>query len=118
MNDLYLVLIIMAGLALLVVSIIFFVKIWIMTNNVRKIKDTLNYSNTSDFEIRKCLVMGEKEKAKKMLIERFLTSVDDWNGVRFETFKKDLIEALNKIEVDVPEIINNMNSIKDFNSLF
>ena len=57
-------------LAAAFLQIILFFKLWIMTNDVKKLRENCEHSNKSNFnfEIRKSLASGDKEKAKELLL--------------------------------------------------
>lgn len=68
-------------LAAAFLQIILFFKLWIMTNDVKKLRENCEHSNKSNFnfEIRKSLASGDKEKAKELLLNRFYDSISELN---------------------------------------
>jgi len=114
-------------------SIALFVKTWIMTDDVRKIRDTL-ISPINDnflFEISKMILFGNKERAKELLIEDFLKKIKTLNYAdqlaehhrksidkKFDKAKKALENDFIKVGIELPEEIKNLKSGNDFFDLF
>lgn len=125
-------------LAAAFLQIILFFKLWIMTNDVKKLREICGYSNKSNFnfEIRKLLASGSKEKAKEMLLNRFYDSISELNysgldksennyeqitkniDADFLKLKERLANDLSKIGEQLPENIKQMKSGNDFYELF
>lgn len=121
-----------------VLQIILFFKLWIMTNDVKKLRENCGYSNESNFnlEIRKLLASGSKEKAKEMLLNRFYDNIAELNysgldqsgnnydqitkniDADFLKLKEGLTNDLSKIGEQLPENIKQMKSGQDFFDLF
>jgi hypothetical protein len=130
--------IIIIALVMLVASalqIVLFFKVWIMTNDVRALRENyVKYSNFA-FDIRKMLLFGEKEKARDILLDRFIEKIENFNydGIehneyyetvkqnidnKFNEAKKEFEFSLKKIGEELPESIKNLRSGNDFYKLF
>jgi hypothetical protein len=122
-------------LAASILQIILFFKLWAMTDDVRKLRDNYVLPRDFRFEIRKQILLGKKEKAKELLINRFIERIKDLNykGLGnsryfdeakknidddFLRVKKELELDLQKIGEDMPERIKKLNSGEDFNIFF
>jgi biopolymer transport protein ExbB/TolQ len=124
-------------LAALILQIVLFCKIWAMTNDVREIRNNFVLLGSDfDFEIRKLLALGNKEKAKELILNDFFDIIknlnysgldrndeDDKEAIqsidrRFEEVKKELEFSLKKIGVELPENIKILKSGNDFYNLF
>lgn len=121
-----------------VLQIILFFKVWAMTNDVKKLREKFAVSNESNFcfEIRKLLALGNKEKAKELLLNRFYESISELNysgldktesnyaqitkniDADFLKSKENLANDLSKIGVQLPENIKQMKSGNEFYELF
>ena len=55
-------------------QIILFFKLWAMTNNVKKIAQG-NDSPHVDWQLRACVLTGDMDRAKKLIIEDFVEKV-------------------------------------------
>ena len=107
-------------------QIILFFKIWKMTDDIKIIKDKYTIPRgvmLSEFDIKKQIVLGEKENIKDYFIGDF------FNNIRISQFeyhindifkeeKKNLEENLKKIECEMPEGLKNLNSYSDFEKLY
>lgn len=112
-------------LAAAFLQIILFFKLWIMTNDVKKLRENCEHSNKSNFnfEIRKSLASGDKEKAKELLLNRFYDSISElnysgldksesnWFQIQkhrrgFLKLKERLANDLSKIGEQLPEILS------------
>ena len=109
-----------------------------MTNDVKKLRENCEHSNKSNFnfEIRKLLASGSKEKAKEMLLNRFYDSISELNysgldksgnnydqitkniDADFLKLKERLTNDLSKIGEQLPENIKQMKSGNEFYELF
>jgi len=108
--------IIVALIAFAIISIIFFVKMWQMTNDIRVMRDAFVFPVAFKYEIKKALIHGDKERAKKIMIDLFLYKISI--GSHFVAEKQYLEDSLSKIGIDLPEQIKNMEHIDDFNILY
>ena len=109
-----------------------------MTNDVKKLRENCEHSNKSNFnfEIRKSLASGDKEKAKELLLNRFYDSISELNysgldksesnwfqiqkniDADFLKLKERLANDLSKIGEQLPENIKQMKSGNEFYELF
>ena len=108
--------IIVALIAFAIISIIFFVKMWQMTNDIRVMRDAFAFPIAFKYEIKKALVHGDKEKAKKIMIDLFLYKISI--GSHFVAEKNYLENSLLHIGMELPEQIKKMEHIDDFNVLY
>lgn len=125
-------------IAAAVLQIILFFKVWVMTNDVKKLREKFAVPNGSNFcfEIRKLLASGNKEKAKELLLNRFYESISELNysgldksesnyaqvtkniDADFLKMKENLANDLSKIGEQLPENIKQMKSGNEFYKLF
>ena len=130
-------------LALLTVAaaalqIILFFKLWAMTNDVKAIRESNVIANKENFnfEIRKLIASGNKEKAVELILNRFYKriaelnysglnpSVSQYEQIKsnidndFANHKKKLEAQLSQIGVEMPERIKQMKSGNEFYELF
>ncbi len=125
-------------LAAAFLQIILFFKLWIMTNDVKKLRENCEHSNryNSNFEIRKLLASGDKEKAKELLLNSFYENISELNysgldksennwfqiqkniDADFLKLKERLTNDLSKIGEQLPENIKQMKSGNEFYELF
>lgn len=94
-----------------------------MTNDVRILRNkyALPPSLDRESQIRKAIIMGDKERAKQIIIDEFLTkaaSCETTNVAEFKKLKDKLAANLHKIGAEMPEIITKMNTAYDFNNLY
>lgn len=121
-----------------VLQIILFFKVWMMTDDVKKLREKFTSPGGSNFnfEIRKLLMSGENENAKELLINRFYVNIAglNYSGIdssdfNYEQIKKNtdadftkIKEALEKdlkqIGYELPENIRQMKSGNEFYCLF
>lgn len=122
-------------LAAAFLQIILFFKLWIMTNDVKKLRENCEHSNKSNFNC-KSLASGDKEKAKELLLNRFYDSISELNysgldksesnwfqiqkniDADFLKLKERLANDLSKIGEQLPENIKQMKSGNEFYELF
>lgn len=114
---------ILAGLVVLGFNIALFVKVWKMTNDVRKLRNHFTWppSEHKDFEIRKSLLMGDKEKAKGIILNDFIARVSNTQSDepgKFKKLKEKFVADLAKIGCEVPEGVDKLQSSRDFFNLF
>ena len=83
-------------------QIILFFKLWAMTNNVKKIAQG-NDSPHVDWQLRACVLTGDMDRAKKLIIEDFVEK--DYIGTikqecraRFKAIGKQMPEAIEKLQ--------------------
>ena len=114
--------IVLITIAAAILQIVLFFKVWAMTNDVRKLRDNyvLPSSENREFEIRKCIVFDDMERAKQIVIATFLEKISSGSPEpeEFVKLKNKLSEDLAKIGYSVPESIVKMNIHNDFSNLF
>jgi hypothetical protein len=111
-----------------ILQIILFFKLWGMTNDVKKLRNKFAYTDDFNFEVRKSLALGEKAKAKGLIINSFFEAVHkqivnatydtDVDNSKFSQYKNELEKELNKIGEKMPDELKNINSYEDFQNLF
>jgi len=114
------ILVIMVSIIISIFNIALFVKIWIMTSDVGKIKNNLLYvADTDGFrnEMRKLLILGDKNSAKKIILNSFFEALKN-NDDNFIKSKEELRYRFEKIGEPVPNEIMKLNSIEDFKEIF
>ena len=124
-------LIMIITIAAAVLQIILFFKIWAMCDDVKAMRGNFSLSSDFRFNIRKMILLGNKEKAKELILNRFFEAIKDVNykdaesddakkysDKEFLRIKKELEGALLKIGEELPEEIKNLNSGNDFYCLY
>ena len=114
-----------------ILEIVLFFKIWAMTNDVYKIQQQLKetYPTNSPAladRIRKDIICGDKEHAKKLLLVNFNETITNKYYKKFNQDPKGSIEEyvnslqnqFNKIGEELPPFISNMKTYSDFFDLF
>ncbi len=106
-----------------ILQIILFFKIWGMTNDIRKIKDKFRCEEIDDWEIKKALILDDKEKARTELMNLMLKDIEIQMSNKFDRFwdlkslKEYYKEPFKILEMEFPEMISNANKIEDINNL-
>ena len=114
-----------------ILEILLFFKIWGMTNDVRKIEGLLNenYSINSlalEAKIRKDIICGDKEHAKKLLLANFFKQVNTKYESEYQVHPTATIEEyvntlqsqFNQIGEELPDNIKNLKKLSDFSRVF
>lgn len=126
----------------IVLPIILFFKIWGMTNDIEKIKmyvinfrDLYRWKNDNSkcrkyttWELRRMILLGEKQAYKAAIITNFVASVessDEWSSIDVDEMKnisildyvKELQEQLDIVGEKVPESISKLQSFYDYYNL-
>jgi biopolymer transport protein ExbB/TolQ len=119
-----------------VLQIILFFKIWVMTNDVRALREKYVKHSSSNFEIRKLILLGDKKQATDILLNQFIEKIKNLNydglnekdeyyekikqniDKHFDEVKKELENNLLKIGEKLPDGIKNLKSGEDFKNLF
>jgi hypothetical protein len=102
-----------------ILQIILFFKLWGMTDDVRKLRnDCLRSGYGFDFEneVRKLILLGDKEKAKELILNKFIEKLI--NGNSFQDLKEQLGRDLEKIGEEMPDGIKKLESLGDFSEMF
>lgn len=110
-------------IAAAILQIVLFFKVWAMTNDIRALRNTFVFpaSLDRDSEIRKALILGDKERAKEIIIQEFIAKVANGDTSNVEDFKKlkaKLNDKLSKIGAEIPPIIDNLETAKDFYKIY
>lgn len=110
-----------------VLQIVLFFKIWVMCDDVRKIRKNRVYTADYRFNIKRLIALGDKEKAKELLLDSFfevikkLDCTEKYSDIyqhAFDESKERLESSLLKIGEELPEGIKNLKSVKDFYNLY
>ena len=99
-------------IAAAVLQIILFFKVWAMTNDVRKIRDQL--LNINRGEARKHIVLGDKEKAKEVLLAAFFKGIEEDDYAKFIALKSQLERDFKEIGEEIPDGIKKLESTHDY----
>lgn len=107
-----------------VLQIVLFFKVWVMTNDVRKIREKMDADLEIDRidKIRIALLKGDKEKAIELLTDKLATelvercSTDYIDPERITAIKEKYAKQFAKIGVDKLPIIE-VNNRNDINGL-
>lgn len=110
-------------IAAAILQIVLFFKVWAMTNDIRALRNTFVFpaSLDRDSEIRKALILGDRERAKEIIIQEFIAKVANCDTSNVEDFKKlkaKLNDKLSKIGAEIPPIIDNLKTAKDFYKIY
>ncbi|MDR1199517.1 MAG: hypothetical protein LBK94_11010 [Prevotellaceae bacterium] len=101
-----------------VLQVILFFKIWEMTKDVKRIKNEfLPFVKWSKFNIRVNILSGNKEKAKKLIIEKFFCSIY-YEPKNFYEHKRTFEKELGQIGESVPDKIKELKSYNHFEQIF
>jgi hypothetical protein len=126
-------------LAVAVLNIILFFKLWGMTNDIRELKkDHFDTRMPEDIPqlrayLRENYIMGDNAKVKRALIHEFLDNINsncnisrssylDTNDSRLDTDITQYVERLKKqfakVNLDIPKEILNLKTFRDYYELF
>lgn len=110
-------------IAAAILQIVLFFKVWAMINDIRALRNTFVFpaSLDRDSEIRKALILGDRERAKEIIIQEFIAKVSNGDTSNVEDFKKlkaKLNDKLSKIGAEIPPIIYNLETAKDFYKIY
>lgn len=97
-----------------ILTIILFFKVWGMCNNVSKLKE--RYYDGLDFKseeeaakyLRKCIILGDKEAAKRCLLERFMLKIE--HAISVMKFNGEVEMKDGELKWKSPEL----QKVKDF----
>lgn len=102
-----------------VLQVILFIKIWDITNSVKRIKDNL-CPHPFD-KVRKHVIKGENDKIEESLIDALIFDIEslrsssDYSSIQHV---KDVYKPLfDKIGFTFPDIIERINTISDYNNV-
>ncbi len=126
-------------LAVAVLNIILFFKLWGMTNDIRELKkDHFDTRMPEDIPqlrayLRENYIMGDNAKVKRALIHEFLDKINsncnisrssylNTNDSRLDTDITQYVERLKKqfakVNLDIPKEILNLKTFRDYYELF
>ncbi|MFV0324669.1 MAG: hypothetical protein ACK5LF_09915 [Bacteroides xylanisolvens] len=105
-----------------VLQIILFFKMWIMTNDVKKIAKKLQCEKDSTWNVRRALLSGDKELAKKELIDCIVIDLEKFGdgGYGFNCINDIIAKyepAFKDLNMDIPESIRNLKSYSDIRDI-
>ena len=100
-----------------ILQIILFFKLWVMTNDISKLRDHFFPVSDFSYNMRKLLLLGDKEKARELIINKFFDRLVN-GDYTFDEAKNNIKDEFDKIGEKLPEQIENLNSKDDFYSLF
>ncbi|MEE0848231.1 MAG: hypothetical protein U0M63_01005 [Alistipes onderdonkii] len=108
-----------------ILQIILFFKLWGMTNDVVEIKKSVVKPKTNadaKWELRKCIIAGNKDQAEEIIIHMFVDSVKNIETTSGDSgYLGDLVKSTKsmyeKIGKEVPAIIAEAKSVKDISRL-
>lgn len=92
------------------IQIIFLIKWWMMSNNVNFIKNKID-KHDSDVELMKYIILGKKDKAKEIIVDRFLETPE----ANFDLAKKRCKKYFDLIDEEMPKMILEAKSWRDVN---
>jgi|WetSurMetagenome_2_1015567.scaffolds.fasta_scaffold384076_1 hypothetical protein len=92
------------------IQIIFLIKWWMMSNNVNFIKNKID-KHDSDDELMKYIILGKKDKAKEIIVDRFLENPE----ANFDLAKKRCKKYFDLIDEEMPKMILEAKSWRDVN---
>lgn len=114
-----------------VLQIILFYKIWIMTDNVKEMKEQF-VGNPDQWSLNKAILKGDKSKISDILFNSMFAkikkyyddTIPDYDGTKVEIFvnliselKKDYKEKYLKYGIDFPEAIEKIEKPEDIENL-
>lgn len=82
-----------------ILQIILFFKVWAMTNNVKKIANKLGCYNEPKDEVRKALLLNDKDKAVEILKEAMAQDIVEFAGGSTTSQYSRLQEIYDKYQV-------------------
>lgn len=118
----------LSGAAILVFAILQVVllfKLWGLTNDVIEIKKSIVKPKTNadaKWELRKCIIAGNKDRAEEIIIHMFVDSVKNIEATSGDSgYLGDLVKSTKsmyeKIGKEAPAVIAEAKSVKDISRL-
>lgn len=117
-----------------VLNIILFFKIWGMTNDVKKIKDSLAQTDTFsgdsvESKVRLQLMNGDREAARRLILAQFASTMDKIFNMKTGDFEHkmefDISEVvqgfksrLQMLDLAVPEQMNELKTLGDYYKIY
>lgn len=101
-----------------VLQIILFFKMWGMTNNMSKIAKKLQCEKDKTWNVRRALLYGDKELAKKELMDCIISDFEKFGdgGYGFNCVEDIIVKyepAFRQLEIEIPENLKNIKSYSD-----
>lgn len=105
-----------------VLQIILFFKVWGMTNDVNKITSKLQCEKDNTWNVRRALLYGDKELAKKELMNCIISDFEKFGdgGYGFNQVEDIIAKyepAFNQLEMEIPENLRNIKSYADIKDI-
>ena len=106
-----------------VLQIILFFKLWAMTDDVRLLRNKMAAPSAESIEeeVRRAIVFGEKERAARIIVIAFIKKVRDADmsdAATMVKLKAKLSADLNKVGAKMPEVIEGLETPKEYYALF
>ncbi len=106
-----------------VLQIILFFKLWAMTDDVRLLRNKMAAPSAESMEeeVRRAIVFGEKECAARIIVIAFIKKVRDADmsdAATLVKLKAKLSADLNKVGAKMPEVIEGLETPKEYYALF
>lgn len=102
-----------------VLQIILFFKMWMMTNDVRKIKEKLKCGNDRQWEIRKAILRGDDNLAKELLMDCLMSDIEkysEFSGI--DEICKRYDASFKQLGMEIPERLKPLKSYSDIREIF
>lgn len=105
-----------------VLQIILFFKVWGMTNDVNKITGKLQCEKDSTWNVRRALLYGDKELAKKELMSCIISDFEKFGdgGYGFNQVEDIIAKyepAFKQLGMDIPENLKNIKTYADIKNI-
>ena len=105
-----------------VLQIILFFKVWGMTNDVNKITSKLQCEKDSTWNVRRALLYGDKELAKKELMNCIISDFEKFGdgGYGFNSVEDIIAKyepAFKQLGMDIPESLKNIKTYADIKNI-
>lgn len=105
-----------------VLQIILFFKVWGMTNDVNKITSKLQCEKDSTWNVRRALLYGDKELAKKELMNCIISDFEKFGDggygfIQVEDIIAKYEPAFKQLGMDIPENLKNIKSYADIKNI-
>jgi hypothetical protein len=103
-------------IALAVLNIILFFKIWGMANDIREFRKRLLGKSYED-QVRKLILTGNKDDARVLIIDKFFERIS--GGIFGIDYSKQFLEQeLSQLGENLPEWAENLKSLDNFKDTF
>jgi hypothetical protein len=103
-----------------ILNLILFILICVITNDINAIRNKIKPKYTSyHFEVRKLIALGNKDEAKKVILNAFFYELQNYTyAEEWHKFKLELEEELSQIGEEMPAKLKEINSFKEYKELF